>query len=55
MEQRVFHEFPQEEIPYVREYQEWETTKGYQQMNRQSSSPPSLFWGSSAIPLICGV
>ena len=49
MELRVFQKFTQEGIPFVREYQEWETTKGYQQSNEQSSSLTCFILGSSEI------
>ena len=46
-------EFPQEGILYVRKYQKWETTKGYQKIDEQGSSMPSLVFGLSEVPLLC--
>ena len=49
-----FNEFPQKEIMYVRKYQKWETTKGYQQTKDKFSSTPSFFLGLIEVPLLCG-
>ena len=41
----IFHELPQEGIPYVHKYQKWETTKGYQKTENQGISTAGLVLG----------